>query len=228
MLTKEEVICKATKEFGEYIGEIEVEKNMVLFRENEKGELYSSDFEDLFGESLNISYGDSLDTIIVDLTPKKLEIDDIFEKIKTKYAECESLISLAKEKEKIVIIVERWKGWGKSKVIDVIGNEYSITEEENPDGDWEITISLEDEFDICNATPSEIRDRLRGHFDVITVNNQVNDTIIIILGRHYDRLHLRERLNLTSSINECCYDLNGGKQLFVLNKAQIRDMRDSK
>lgn len=226
MVTKEEIICKATKEFGEYIGEIEIEKNRVIFTENEKGELYSSDFEDLFDESLNISYGGSLlDTIIVDLTPKKLEIDDIFEKIKTKYAECKSLISLTKEKEKIVIIVERYMGWGKSTVIDAIGNEYHISEEENSNGDWEVTISLEDEFDICDATPSEIRNRLRGHFDVITVNNQVNDTIIIILGHHYDRLHLRERLNLPSTINECCYDLNGGKQLFVLNNAQIRDAK---
>lgn len=225
MVTKEEIICKATKEFGEYIGEIEIEKNMVIFTENEKGELYSSDFEDLFDESLNISYGGSLDTIIVDLTPKKLEIDDIFEKIKTKYAECKSLISLTKEKEKIVIIVERYMGWGKSTVIDAIGNEYHISEEENSNGDWEVTISLEDEFDICDATPSEIRNRLRGHFDVITVNSQVNDTIIIIFGHHYDRLHLRERLNLPSGVSECCYDLNGGKQLFVLNEAQIRDAK---
>jgi len=228
MLTKEEIICKATKEFGEQIGEIKIEENKILFTENEDEELYSSEFEDLFDESLTISYGDTLDTIIVDLTPKKLEIDDIFEKIKTKYAECKSLISLTKEKEKIVIIVERYMGWGKSTVIDAIGNEYHIIEGENPDGDWEITISLEDEFDVCNATPSEIMERLRGHFDVISVNNQVNDTIIIILKHHYDRLHLRERLDLPSGVRECCYDLNGGKQLFVLNKAQIRDMRDSK
>ena len=226
MLSKEEIICKATKKFGEYIGEIEIEKNIVLFRENEKGELYSSDFEDLFDESLNISYGDTLDTIIVDLTPKKLDINEVFEEIKTKYAKCDSLISLTKEKEKIVIVVERFKGWGKSEVIGAIGNKYPIKEYENSDGDWEITISLE--FDICNATPSEIKERLRGHFDVISVMNQANDTIAIIFEQYCDRHDVCARLNLPSTINECCYDLKGGKYLFVLNKAQIRDMRDSK
>jgi len=228
MLSKEEIICKATKEFGEQIGEIKIEENKILFTENEDEELYSSDFDDLFDESLNISYGDTLDTIIVDLTPKKLGIDDVFEKIKTKYAECKSLISLTKEKEKIVIVVERFMGWGKSEVIGAIGNKYPIKEYENSDGDWEITISLKDEFDICNATPSEIKERLRGHFDVISVRSQVNDTIEIIFERYCDKNDVRARLNLSSGISECCYKLKGGKYLFVLNKAQIRDMRDSK
>lgn len=225
MLSKEEIICKATEEFGEQIGEIKIEENKVLFTENKSCELFTSEFEDLFDEDVDIYYNEGcLDTICVELL-QPTDIDDAFLKIMKKYEECESLISLTKEKEKIVIIVERYMGWGKSTVIDAIGNEYHIIEGENSNGDWEVTISLEDEFDICNATPSEIRDRLRGHFDVITVNSQVNDTIIIIFGCHYDRLRVRERLNLTSSINECCYDLNGGKQLFVLNKAQIRDAK---
>ena len=228
MLTKEEVICRATKEFGEEIGSIEIEEDKVLFTESDENELFVSEFEDIFDEDeySSIRYNRNMDTIIVDLTPKKLGIDEVFEKIKTKYAECNSLISLTKEKEKIVIVVERFKGWGKSEVIGAIGNKYPIKEYENSDGDWEITISLE--FDICNATPSEIKERLRGHFDVISVMNQANDTIAIIFEQYCDRLDVCARLNLPSTINECCYDLKGGKYLFVLNKAQIRDMRDSK
>lgn len=228
MLTKEEIICKATEEFGEQIGEIKIEGNKVLFTENKSCELFSSEFEDLFDEGVDISYyDDCLDTICVELV-QPTDIDDAFLKIMKKYEKCESLISLTKEKEKIVIVVERYMGWGKSTVIEAIGNEYHIIEGENPDGNWEVTISLEDEFDICDATPFEIKERLRGHFDVLTVMNQANDTIEIIFKDYCDRDDVRARLNLPSTINECCYDLNGGKQLFVLNKAQIRDMRDSK
>lgn len=35
MLTKEEIICKATEEFGEQIGEIKIEGNKVLFTEKQ-------------------------------------------------------------------------------------------------------------------------------------------------------------------------------------------------
>ena len=224
MLSKTEIICKAIKEFGESIKEIKIKGDKILFAENEYGKLFTSKFEDLFDESVNISYsGDTLSTVIVDLAPKKLDIDDVFEKIMTGYSKCKYLISLSKEKNKIIIIVERFRGWGKNSVVNMIGNDYNITEYENSDGDWEIIISLEDDFDICNATLSEIENRLRGHYDVFyVVGDPDNDTIMCVFKGQCNRTDVCGILNLPLDVGNW-YTLADDKYLF-LNLEDVRGM----
>lgn len=224
MISTEEAICKITNELSEKIDEMTVSGDIIILKESPDYDLYTSEVKSLLhitGKRVEYS-NDAMTEIKIDLR-KDMKNEDLLSVLVEGHSGCESLISISKKPDKIVIIVERGEGWSAINVRQILSPEsYKIKEFENTDGNWEIDVFF-DNFNILGLKNSELEELVKDLGEVMTVSTeQVNDTIAISFEDYVSSSGLKRELNLPRSVQICTYKTVNG-YLYIINKAQIRE-----